>query len=387
MLQHSNTPTTDVQASLAVEPAERGATVETDPVQEKIRARRLSLLALLFLFLYLVFLILQPYLGTLVFAAVLASVCYPFYGRILKWCKGRDNLAAFLTGTILMVIVVVPLASFSAALVHQGVQLFGKIEAWLKTGNFEEVLSGKWVQPLYQMVERKLALVGIEQVHLKKALMNASSALGQLVISWGKEFIGNITGLVIRFLLLIVMVFYLFRDGKAVLQRLKDLSPLSKEQEERLVERIRSLSNSVVLANVVTAAAQGLAGGIGLWISGVPALFWGTMMAFTSLIPVVGTGIVWLPAVCYLFIVDNWGKGLFLAAWSILVLGSIDNFLRPFLMKGKGAISSIYLFLAILGGIQLFGIVGILYGPLILGVAAILLYLYELEYREVLTED
>ena len=110
-------------------------------------------------------------------------------------------------------------------------------------------------------------------------------------------------------------------------------------------------------------------------------------MAFTSLIPVVGTGIVWLPAVCYLFIVGNWGKGLFLAAWSILVVGSIDNFLRPYLMKGKGAISSIYLFFAILGGIQLFGIVGILYGPLILGVAAILLYLYELEYREVLTED
>lgn len=354
---------------------------------EQTRARRFFLLALLFSFLYLIFLIFRPYLGTLILAAILTSVCYPFHSRILKWCGGRENLAAFLTGTLLIVIVVVPLAGFSAALVNQGVALFGKIEAWLETGNLEQLLSGNWAQPLYQMVEQKLARLGVEQVNLRKVLINASSALGQLMLSWGKEFLGNVTGLAVRSLLLIVMIFYLLRDGKAILQRLKDLSPLSKEQEEKLVERIRSLSTSVVLANGATAVAQGLAGGIGLWISGIPALFWGTMMAFTSLIPAVGTAIVWFPAVCYLFIAGRWGKGIFLAAWCALVVGSIDNFLRPFLMRGEDDISSIYLFFAILGGIQLFGIVGILYGPLILGITAILLYLYKLEYSEVLTED
>ena len=361
--------------------------METDPLQEKIRARRLSLLALLLFFLYLVFLIFRPYLGTLVFATILASVCYPFHGRILKWCKGRENLAALLTTALLVVIVVVPLVSFSAALVEQGVQSFGKANTWLKEANLQEILSGKWIQPLYEMAQRQLARLGVDQVNLREVLMEISSALGQLLLSWGKEFIGNVTGLVVRFLLLIVLVFYLIRDGKAILERLKHLSPLSPEQEERLIQRIRSLSRSVVLANLATAAAQGIAGGIGLWIAGIPALFWGTMMAFTSLIPAVGTAIIWLPAVCYLLIIGSWGKGIFLAAWCALVVGSIDNFLRPFLMKGEGDISSIYLFFAILGGIQLFGIVGILYGPLILGVTAILLYLYELEYSEVLTED
>lgn len=356
-------------------------------MQEKIKARRLFLLALLFSFLYLLFLIFRPYLGTLVFATVLTSLCYPFHSRILKWCRGRENVAAFLTGILLIVMVVVPLVSFSAALVYQGVELFGKIQTWLEAGNLEQFLSGNWVQSLYQMVEQKLAWIGVEQMNLRKVLMDASSALGQLLLSWGKGFLGNVTGLVLRSLLLIVIIFYLLRDGKSILQRLKDLSPLSREQEEKLVERIRSLSRSVVLANVATAAAQGIVGGIGLWISGIPALFWGTMMAFTSLIPAVGTAIVWLPAVCYLFILGSWGKGIFLAAWSAVVVGSIDNFLRPFLMKGEGAISSIYLFFAILGGIQLFGIVGVLYGPLILGVAAILLYLYKLEYSELLTEE
>ena len=366
---------------------EGGVAVDMNSVQEQKRARRLFLLALLFLFLYLVFLIFRPYLGTLVFAIALTSVCYPFHNRLLKRLRGKENLAALLTATLLVVIVVVPLVSFSGALVEQGAESFGKANVWLKEANLEEILSGKWIQPLYETLQRLLARLGVDQVNLRKVLMEASSALGQLVLSWGKEFLGNVTGLVVRFLLLIVLVFYLIRDGKAILARVKHLSPLAPEQEERLIQRIRSLSRSVVLANLATAAAQGVAGGIGLWFAGIPALFWGTMMAFTSLIPAVGTAIVWLPAVSYLFIVGSWGKGIFLAAWCALVVGSIDNFLRPFLMKGEGDISSIYLFFAILGGIQLFGIIGILYGPLILGVTAILLYLYELEYSEVLDEE
>ena len=366
---------------------ERGTAVEIDPLQERIKARRLSLLALLFFFLYLVFLVFRPYMGTLIFAAVLASLCYPFHDRILKWCKGRENLAALLTSALLVVIVLVPLVSFSAALVEQGAISFGKANTWLKQANLQEILSGKWIHPLYEMVQKLTARLGVDQVNLRKALMETSSALGQLLLDWGREILGNVTGLVVRFLLLIVLIFYLIRDGKAILKRLKHLSPLSLEQEDRLIQRIRSISRSVVLANLATAGAQGIAGGIGLWIAGIPALFWGTMMAFTSLVPVVGTAIVWLPAVCYLLIAGSWGKGIFLAAWSILVVGSIDSFLRPYLMKGEGTISSIYLFFAILGGIQLFGFVGVLYGPLILGVAAILLYLYELEYSEVLTDD
>jgi predicted PurR-regulated permease PerM len=376
-----------VHRSFAFEPPEREAVVETEPVREKIRARRLFLLALLFFFIYLAFRVFRPYVGTMVFASVLTSVCYPFHRKILKRCKYRQNLAAFITAALLVGIVVVPLVSFSAALVQQGVETVGKVNTWLKAGNLEEVLSGKWVQPLRGMAEGLLTRVGVEQINLQKVLMNTSSTLGELVLSWGKELLGNVSGLLVRFLLLVVLVFHLLRDGPAIIRRLQDLSPLSKEQEGNLIERVRVLSKQVVWANAATGVAQGIAGGIGLWIAGIPALFWGTIMAFTSLIPAVGTALVWLPAVGYLLLVGSWGRGLFLALWCAVVVGSIDNFLRPFLMNEKGGISSIYLFFAILGGIQLFGIVGILYGPLILGVTAILLYLYELEYSAVLTEQ
>lgn len=360
--------------------------MEKNSALEKTRARRLFLLALLFCSLYLVFLIFQPYLGTLIFAVILTSVFHPFHKRLLQLCKGRKNVAAFLTATLLVLIVVVPLLSFTGGLVQQGAKSFGKVNAWLEAGNLERVLSGKRVQPIHHMVERQLARLGFEHLNLRKRLMNASAALGQLLLSWGKDLVGNVTGLIVRFLLMIVLVFYLFRDGQSILKRLQHLVPLSTAQEERLIERISDLSRSVVMANVATAAAQGIAGGIGLWIAGIPPLFWGTLMAFTSLIPAVGTALVWLPAVGYLLVLGSWGKAIFLAAWSVVVVGSIDNFLRPVLMKGEEGISSIYLFFAILGGIHLFGIVGILYGPLILGVTAILLYLYELEYSEVLAD-
>lgn len=366
---------------------EKGAVVKTNELREKTRARRLFLLALLFLFLYLTYLLFKPYLGTFVFAVVLTSVCHRYHKRVLKLCKDKKNLAAFLTTAILVVIVVVPLVGFSTALVNQGADSFGQVNTWLKKGNIERMLSWEWVQPLRNLVNRQFVRLGLEDLNVRTIILDVSDGLGKRILSWGKSFLGNVTGLVVSCLLLILLVFYFIRDGQAILERLKNLSPLAKEQEEGLIQRVRDLSRSVVLANGATAVAQGFAGGIGLWIAGIPPLFWGTMMAFTSLIPVVGTAIVWLPAVVYLALIESWGKAVFLAIWSVVVVGSIDNFLRPFLMQGEGGISSIYLFFAILGGINLFGIVGVLYGPLILGVAAILLYLYELEYSEVLAEE
>ena len=344
-------------------------------------------MALLFLFLYLTFLIFRPYLGTVIFAIILTSVCYPVHRRFLQRTKGRKNLAALLTATLLVLIVVVPLVSFFAALVEQGAESVGKVNDWLQAGNFEKVLSSEWVQPLRQLADHLLNRLGLEEVKLQKVLIDASAKLAKLILSWGTNLLGNLPSLLFNFALLILLVFYLGRDGEVILERLKHLSPLAKEQEEKLIERVRVLASSVVLANVATAAAQGVAGGIGLWIAGISPLFWGTMMAFTSLIPVVGTAIVWIPAAGYLLLVGSWGKALFIVIWSVLLVGSIDNFLRPILMKGENGISSIYLFFAILGGINLLGIAGILYGPLILGVMAIMVHLYELEFSEIFTED
>jgi len=355
--------------------------------QEETKARRRFLLALLLFLLYLVFLLFRPYLGTVILAIVLTSACYPNHRRLLQWSKGKKNMAAFLAATLLVVIVVVPLVGFSAAVIQQGVESVGQVSEWLKAGNLEEVLSSPWLQPFRQKAGWLMTRLGLEQMKLQKVLLDSSAKLGKHMVSWGSALLGNVPGLVFRFALVILLVFYLFRDGQVILERLRHLSPLAQEQEEELIQRIHTLARSVVLANIATAAAQGVAGGIGLWIAGISPFFWGTMMAFTSLIPLVGTALVWVPAACYLLLAGSWGKALFLVVWSAVVVGSIDNFLRPMLMRGEGGISPIYLFFAILGGISLFGIAGILYGPLILGIAAVLIHLCELEYGYVPTKE
>jgi predicted PurR-regulated permease PerM len=176
-------------------------------------------------------------------------------------------------------------------------------------------------------------------------------------------------------------MFYLVRDGQAMVRAAKDLVPLQEERKVRLLERIRSVAKTVLLGNLLTGLCQGLAGGVGLAVVGLPGLFWGAVMAVASLIPIVGTALVWVPATGYLLLSGRWTAALFLAAWSVLLVGSIDNFLRPFLMSGPGALPPFYVFLAVLGGLQYFGLAGVLYGPLVLAFTAVVLYIYKEEFR------
>lgn len=197
----------------------------------------------------------------------------------------------------------------------------------------------------------------------------------------------DVAWMVAHFFVLIFVSFYIIRDGQRMLAAIKGLSPLRDEQESRIVDKVQDVVRVTVMGNLLTALCQGIVGGIGLAIVGLPPLFWGTVMAFSSLIPVVGTALVWTPAAGCLALAGRWVSAAFLAIWGIVAVGSVDNFLRPFLMRGKGGMSPFYIFLAIIGGIQLFGLMGILYGPLILGFATVMLYIYQLEYQDVLNMD
>ena len=154
------------------------------------------------------------------------------------------------------------------------------------------------------------------------------------------------------------------------------------------MSKIKDVSQSALLGTFVTAIAQGAAGGLAFWITGLPGLFWGTAMAFASLIPLVGTALVWGPAVIYLLFISNEphhvGFGIFMFLWSIIVVGPIDNFVRPLFMSGSGDMSTVLIFFAILGGINYFGLIGLLYGPLLFGLAIVLMYIYNLEFEEFL---
>ncbi|NTU48370.1 MAG: AI-2E family transporter [Syntrophobacteraceae bacterium] len=352
-----------------------------------VQGYRPFLLVVLFLSLYLSYLILRPFLHTLIFAIVLATAFHSLQVRLVRWYRGRKNLAALTIVFIITFAIVLPIFIFTSALISQGLQSINQMTEWIKAGNLTTLAHDQRLAAFLDMVHERLPFLELEKLNITNTLLEFSKSFGQFILSKGATILGNVATLVTQFLIMIFIVFYLVRDGKEMIEQARHLSPLKTEQEDRLIGGIRVVGGSVLLGTLATALCQGVVGGIGLSIVGIPGLFWGTMMGFSSLIPIVGTAVVWIPSAVYLMLLGKMKSAAFLAAWSIVFVGSIDNFLRPFLMGGEGRMSPFYVFLAIIGGVQYFGLVGILYGPLILSFAMIMLYIYRVEYKEDLLKE
>jgi predicted PurR-regulated permease PerM len=353
----------------------------------RVRGYRPFLLVVLFFSLYLVYLILAPFMDTLIFSIVLASLFYPVQVFLVRIYRGKQGLAALTVIFIITFLLVIPVFLFTSALVAQGLDSINRVHDWLKAGNLEKITSDPRFLAYTATIQERLGFLDLKKLDVVSNLLQVSKNLGQFLLSKGATLLGNVASLITHFFIMIFVVFYLVRDGWEMLQKGRSFSPLRKEQEDELLYGVRVVAKSVLLGTFLTALCQGLVGGIGLAIVGIPGLFWGTVMGFSSLIPIVGTALIWVPATAYLALVGSWKSAIFFAVWSVVLNGSIDNFLRPFLMRGEGRMSPFYIFLAIIGGVQYFGLAGILYGPLILSFAMIMLYMYGTEYRDDLLSE
>ncbi|APF82110.1 hypothetical protein ASZ86_00671 [Vibrio cholerae] len=214
-----------------------------------------------------------------------------------------------------------------------------------------------------------------------------ATTFGSNLVSISAKILGDATSFVMHFFLMLFVLFFLLRDHDKIISAIRHILPLSRSQEDRLLSEIENVSKSAVMGSFLTAIAQGVAGGIGMWLAGFPGLFWGTMMGFASFIPVVGTALIWIPATLYLFLTGDTTWAIFLAIWSVAVVGSIDNLLRPFLMQGSAGMNTLMIFFSLLGGIQLFGLIGLIYGPLIFAITMVLFNIYEEEFRSFLDQQ
>lgn len=353
----------------------------------KVRIARSALVAILALVLWLGYRVIRPYLDPLVLAVVLAALLHPLFRWLRDRLKGRASLAALLTCLLVLAVLLGPVALMGGALVRQGISSLHAIQEWVAGGGLERAMSSGAAGRIEHAVGSVIPGFDVGSLDLASTLAGTSSAAAAWLLKTGGGLLGQAGILLGKLALMVFVLFYFLRDGEQLLAAALHLLPLRSSQEERLIRRFKAVSRSAILGAFGTAAAQGVAGGIGLAIVGIPALFWGTVMALASLIPVVGTALVWVPAALYLLAVGSWGKALFLALYCGIAVGSIDNLLRPLLMSGQARMSTLWLFLAILGGIDAFGLMGLIYGPLIFGLLAVLLYLYEEEFHDFLEEQ
>jgi len=348
---------------------------------EELNIGHYFLLFLIVLALFACWRMLGPYLDPIIIALLLAAILSPINGWIQQKVGNRPTLAAIITCVLLTLVIVLPVLMMLSIAVRQGIQSFTAIQAWIAAGNLENLAQTPLAAKLLSLGNTYLPEHFLEGTRLQETVMKFSSAAGSWLVSKGGYFIGNISMIAGKFVLMIFVFFFAIKDQQRLFDYLLHLIPLSSEHETILVQKIKDVSRSALLGSLVTAAAQGAAGGIAFAICGLPGFFWGLVMAFASLIPVVGTALVWVPAVIYLVISGHWGLAIFLTTWCVIVVGLIDNLVRPLFMRGGAGMSTILIFFAILGGLQYFGLTGLLYGPLIFGITLVLLYIYDLEFE------
>jgi len=350
---------------------------------------------LLFVVLYGCYCIINPYIHAIILAIILSIVFIPIHRKVERLLRNRKTLAAIVSCTLLTLVVVLPVMFLLIALIQQGVNSINEIYDWVAAHKYEQLLESPVLVTAFEIWDQfvnvlksyfpnmKLDFLTIntDLIQPEKMMLSMSTYTAQYLLNQGTFLLGNLTAVIGKFFLMIFTFFFLVRDYDEIVDQIFHLIPLSTSQEDRIINRVREVSRSAILGTLVTALAQGTVGGITFWLAGLPGLFWGTIMVFASLVPLFGTALIWVPAAIYLLLSGRWIASLFVTLSCIVFVGLIDNIVRPLFMQGSSDMSTLLIFFSILGGMQFFGLIGLLYGPLIFGLTLVLLYIYSIEFE------
>lgn len=350
----------------------------------KIPIFPIFLFALLLFALYLVYMLMHPFQNVIIMSIVFAAICMPVHNWLLRHTGNRDAIAAFLTMLIVVFIILGPVAFFISALIPQAASSTTAIIAWLSRGDIANLFSDERILAVVSFIEHNFSFLGINASNFQATILSICRAGAQFLLENLGNFARNAVGLSFNFFFMLLIMFFLLKDGRKMLTTLRSLAPMKPKQQEAILSNLRQVARAVLIGGALVAILQGIVGGIGMAVCGLPGLFTGALMAVTSFVPVVGTGLVWMPACIYLAITGSYGYALGLLLWSVIVVTNIDTFLRPFFIKSSARLSPFLLFMSIMGGLQVFGMIGIFYGPLILGFVVVMLNLYSQEYSDVL---
>ncbi|MFM2588898.1 AI-2E family transporter [Vibrio sp. TBV020] len=335
------------------------------------------------------FLLLEPYINSIVMAFIISLLMFPIHEWIENKLPNHRNISSLISCVILTFIIVVPLLFVFGAIVQQGSTFSQNVYQWGTQGGIQTIFEHPWVIKGLSLVNTYLPFDTIKPQEIAQKVAQFATSFGSNLVGMSAKILGDATNFLMDFFLMLFVLFFLLRDHDKIISALRHILPFSRSQEDKLLDEIEQVSKSAVMGSFLTAIAQGFAGGIGMWLAGFPGLFWGTMMGFASFIPVVGTALIWIPAAIYLFLTGDTTWAIFLTVWSVAIVGSIDNLLRPLLMQGSGSagMSTLIIFFSLLGGLHLFGLIGLIYGPLIFAITMVLFNIYEEEFQDFLDQQ
>jgi len=335
-------------------------------MNERRRATIIFLVALSGVTLWLCYRIARPFLEPLFFAVVLAIIFHPLHTRLHKVIRNA-NAAALLSTLGALLTIIIPVILLSVALKHELTAVYQSLSA----GGMED--GGLITRALHLMEQARMWLgkyVDLSHVDLRTELLARLQQVTSFLVSQVAGFAGGVASFAVAAVITFFTLFYLFRDGRAFWRRLAKLIPLSPAQLQKLTTGVSSTITASMYGGLAVAIAQGTLMGLAFWVLGLPSpVLWGLVTAFCSLIPLFGTSLVWLPASVILMLVGHPVKGLILLAWGAGVVSMVDNIIRPLVISKQVSFHPLYVFFALLGGVQVFGLMGLFVGPAVLALA------------------
>jgi len=333
---------------------------------------------------YFLYEIISPFLPVAIFAAVLAAAFFPLYVKLRDFLRGRSSIASIIMCLMVIIAVIVPLVIFIMFLANETLSAYTLLENKLQSGALDDLLKRDtgWV---YELKKTLAPIIKLDPAYIKSTIADVAKNMSTFLVSKSADVVKNATSIIIGFVVTLFALYFFFKDGKILVQKAVHIMPLPKKYETVLIKKLFVTTKTIFYGIFATAIAQGLMVGIGFWIAGIQnSALWGTLAGFLSMLPYIGSSIIWVPASIILVASDHLSSGIFLFLWGLFVVSTIDNVVRAFVIGGGMKMHPLLIFFVVFGGFLAFGFPGIIYGPLILTIAMSLLDIYKMEYAKLL---
>jgi predicted PurR-regulated permease PerM len=332
----------------------------------RAQIRWASLLLLTLLPLYLCWLMIQPFLEVLAWATVLVILFFPFHKRIVEKTK-RPGLSAMLSCLLVIVTILLPLSIVATMVVKELSALSDEVKQTVP-----QLLDPN--SPVTGPLLRRISqVINVDTLRTQEFFEARVRSISGILAGKTLGFIGGLVGIVIDVAFIIFTMFYFFRDGECILNELQNLLPLDDDESDQIFRRTYNVIGASIYGSLIIATIQGTLGGLAFWALGIKSpTIWGVVMVLLSLIPIAGAFVVWVPVAIFLLATGHWTKALLLTLWGACVIGVIDNFLRPVLVGHRTRLHELFIFFSVLGGLQVFGLLGIVLGPVVLAITLVL---------------
>ncbi len=334
----------------------------------------------LFIFLlYQITILLAPLLTPLIWASIVALALYPIYQKLVLRLRGKRGLTAAIMTFVILILIIGPAVTLLILLVTQAVDIYQWTSANIQTGKLADL----WTQLTSSFLDKLHAHPVLAGLDIKSIVMKSIGDISSGLAGQIGGILKHTAILIVNILIMLIALFFFFRDGEAYYNTVIDLLPFTKKHKDAIAQKFVDTFAAVINGVFLIALLQGVLTGIGFFLFHIPfAIFWGFLAAALALLPIGGAALVWIPGAIYSYLTGSLLSGVLLFVWGVLLITLPENFLRPLLIGRKTQIPAFVLFIALLGGLEAYGILGILFGPIIVTLVMVFIKIYREEFSD-----